>query len=90
MTYIDLIGSSAAVLTTIAFMPQALKVILTKDTRALSLMMYLILTTGVALWLTYGYLKGDVPITVANAITLIFSGIILAMKLKNLKKDREG
>jgi MtN3 and saliva related transmembrane protein len=89
MTYVDLIGSCAAVMTTISFMPQAIKVIRTNDTRSLSLIMYLVFTTGVAFWLIYGILKKDLPITISNIITIIFAGTILVAKIRNLKRDRD-
>ncbi|MEF8874854.1 MAG: SemiSWEET transporter, partial [Candidatus Thermoplasmatota archaeon] len=67
----------AATCTTISFLPQAIKVIRTRDTRSLSLPMYIILTTGVLLWLTYGILVNDIPVIAANTVTSIFSVIIL-------------
>lgn len=83
MTHIDIIGSLAATLTTIAFIPQVHKVLVYKDTHSLSLGMYLIFTTGVLLWGTYGYLRGDWLIIVANAITAVLCLAILIMKLRN-------
>ncbi len=77
MTLITLIGFTAAILTTIAFIPQALKTIKTKNTKDLSLPMYLILTTGILFWLIYGILINDFPIIAANSITLFFALIIL-------------
>jgi len=89
MTYVDLIGTCAAIMTTISFMPQALKVIKTNDTRSLSLIMYLIFTTGVCFWLIYGICKRDLPITISNVITIVFAGTILVAKIRNLKRDRD-
>jgi len=54
----------------------------TRSARDLSLPMYLIFTTGVALWLVYGVMLGSWPIIVGNAITVVLAGIVLAMKLK--------
>lgn len=82
MTFIDLFGYSAALLTTIAFIPQAYKVIKTKDTKSLSLAMFLILTFGFLLWLIYGILKEDKAIIIANTITGVLAIIILITKLK--------
>lgn len=77
-----IIGLMAAACTTISFLPQAIKVIRTRNTKDLSLPMYVILTTGVFLWLVYGIFIVDWPIIVANSITIIFCLIILGMKLK--------
>lgn len=79
---VEILGGVAAVLTTVSFIPQALKVIRTRETHALSLGMYALFTTGVALWLVYGILVGSWPIMLGNAVTLALAGIILVMKLR--------
>lgn len=82
MNYITFIGIAAAGCTTFAFIPQAIKTIKSKHTKDLSLGMYSLFTVGIVLWLTYGIQIKDVPIMSANIITLIFSGIILILKIK--------
>ena len=82
MNYITVLGLIAAFFTTVSYLPQAIKTIKTKQTKDLSLGMYLILTIGVLLWLVYGFLVKDIPIIFANAITLLFTGIILILKIK--------
>lgn len=82
MTEVDVIGSVAATLTTGAFVPQAWKVYKTRHTADISLGMYALFTAGVALWLCYGVLLASWPIIIANFITLILAGAVLAMKLK--------
>ena len=76
------IGIAAAVLTTSAFAPQALKVWQTRSTRDVSLAMFLMMVTGNALWLVYGILINDLPLIVANAVTLALAGVILAAKIR--------
>ena len=82
MTLIDLVGTLAAVLTTVSFLPQALHTFRTKDVRGISLGMYCAFTLGVALWLVYGLLLGAWPVVVANCITLALASAILVMKLR--------
>lgn len=82
MNLTDLIGTLAAVLTTISFLPQALHTFRTKDVRGISLGMYSAFTLGVALWLVYGLLLGAWPVVIANVITLALAGTILVMKLR--------
>jgi MtN3 and saliva related transmembrane protein len=82
MNTVDWIGSAAATLTTTAFIPQALKVWHTRHTADISLGMYAMFTLGVALWLAYGILLQAWPIIVANSITLLLAGAVLAMKLR--------
>lgn len=78
----EIIGSIAATLTTTSFIPQVWRVLQTRHTRDISLGMYILFTCGVGLWLLYGMLLASWPIIVANAITLLLAGIVLAMKLK--------
>jgi MtN3 and saliva related transmembrane protein len=79
---IDVIGASGATLTTLCWLPQALKVIREKETRALSLPATAAFTLGVVLWLIYGLAIGDWPLIGSNAITLMLMAVILAMKLR--------
>lgn len=82
MAPIEILGYLAASFTTVAFLPQAFKSIKYKDTRSLSLGMYLFFTVGISLWLAYGILKEDAAIVAANAVTLLISVVILAIKIR--------
>ena len=79
---IDIIGASGAALTTLCWLPQALKVVREKETRALSLPATAAFTLGVGLWLIYGLAIDDWPLIGSNAITLALMAVILAMKLR--------
>lgn len=83
-----LIGSCAAILTTVAFVPQALHSYKTRDLSGISLPMYTVFTLGVAMWLIYGLLQQDWPLIFANAITLCLSSTILVLKIKQTVKDK--
>lgn len=78
----EIIGSLAATLTTCAFIPQVVRIIQTRHTKDISLLMYLAFTLGVALWLAYGVLLNSWPIIVANGITLLLSSAVLFMKIR--------
>jgi len=80
---ITIIGLIAAACTTISFLPQALKSIKTRQTKDISLTMYSLFTTGIVLWLVYGIFIRDFPLIAANIVTLIFTLIILVMKIKH-------
>jgi MtN3 and saliva related transmembrane protein len=82
MTATTALGLVAGTLTTIAFLPQVLKAWRSRSTRDVSLSMFAILCAGVALWLVYGVLVGDLPLILANAVTLGFAGSILVLKLR--------
>ena len=77
----DCIGYLAATLTTLAFVPQALLTLRTRDVRGISLGMYGLFTVGIALWLAYGVCLGEWPIIAANAVTLVLAASILATKI---------
>jgi MtN3 and saliva related transmembrane protein len=78
---IDALGHATVTLTTLSFVPQAAKNLRTGDTAAISLRTYLLFTSGVSLWGLYGLLRGDGPLIVTNAITLVSAGLILQSKL---------
>ncbi|MCM3116003.1 SemiSWEET transporter [Neobacillus sp. MER 74] len=79
---IPIFGYAAAILTTLSFLPQAIKTIKEKNTEGISLVMYSLFTSGVFLWLVYGLFVKDIPIIVANSITLILAVTILVLKIK--------
>jgi MtN3 and saliva related transmembrane protein len=82
MDWIKLAGYLAAAATTISFLPQAFHTIKTKDTKGISLGMYIVYVFGIIMWLTYGIGIQDYPIISANSITLILTVVILTYKLK--------
>ena len=79
MTWIDLLGFAAALLTTGGFVPQAWHTFRTRDVTGVSLGMYSLFTLGVALWLLYGVLTGAWPVILANAVTLALATLILVV-----------
>lgn len=82
MDPIFLIGSTAAVLTTFAFVPQLIKAAKSKKTGDLSLLMYVLFSLGVSLWMVYGILLGEAPIIIANALSLIMGLYLVCLKVK--------
>ena len=79
---IDLIGSVAAFLTTVAFVPQVVKIWRSRSAKDISLPMYIVFTIGVAMWLVYGLLLGATPIIIANCVTLPLAISVVVMKLR--------
>jgi MtN3 and saliva related transmembrane protein len=76
------VSAVAAVLTTGAFVPQALHIIRHRETKAISLVMYVAFASGVALWLLFGVLIHNWPIIISNAITFALTSTIVALKLR--------
>jgi MtN3 and saliva related transmembrane protein len=83
--HIETLGYIAAFLTTAAFFPQTIKKIKSRDTASISLAMYVMFTTGIALWLGYAFLIESMPMIIANIITFVLSATILVLKLSEKK-----
>ena len=82
MDYVTVIGLIAGALTTISFFPQVLQIHRTKQTKDLSLPMFIILTIGIFLWLIYGILSKTLPVVMSNTIAFVFCSYIVIMKIK--------
>ena len=78
---VEIIGSFAAVFTTIAFLPQVVRTYRTRSVGDISLVMYMVLCTGLVLWLIYGLYIDSMPVIAANAVTLVLAGAVLVMRL---------
>ena len=78
---IDALGFAAAVLTTLAFLPQVLKSWKRRSVDDLSLAMLVALNVGIVLWIAYGLAIAAVPLVVANLVTLVFTAILLGLKI---------
>ena len=76
------LGLAAGFLTTIAFVPQVMKIWKAKSAKDVSLGTFAAFAVGLALWLAYGIVKQELPIILWNAVTLVLTGAILAMKAK--------
>lgn len=90
MDVVTLVGSAAALCTTVSYFPQLRKCWKTGEAGDLSLWMFLVLATGVALWVVYGFLKSDYVIVVANVVSLCALLGILYFKLRETFGRRVG
>lgn len=75
------IGAIVALCTTVSYVPQVQKCWSSGRADDLSLRMFLLLTAGIALWVLYGVIRGDLVIVAANSVSLCFLAIILYFKL---------
>ncbi|HOB67012.1 MULTISPECIES: SemiSWEET transporter [unclassified Ottowia] len=82
MNALDILGLVATGFTTSSFVPQVWRTWRTRDVSGISLPTYVIITIGLALWLLYGWLRGDMPLVVANAVMVVLTGAITVMKLR--------
>lgn len=81
MNWITALGLLAATLTTLSFLPQVIRTWRMKSAEDLSLGTFGMLCAGVACWLAYGLLIGDLPIVLANAVTLVLAGSVLVLAI---------
>jgi MtN3 and saliva related transmembrane protein len=82
MDHNDITGYIAAALTTSSFIPQVYKAWRTRSVKDISLIMYLVLLTGSALWAFYGISNGSWPIILANSITFMLVAAVVVMKIR--------
>jgi len=83
MIYVAILGYVAGALNTFCFLPQVIKIWRTKQTRDLSLPMYIANTIGTILWFIYGILVAQPPIWIANGVALFLIASILILKIKH-------
>jgi MtN3 and saliva related transmembrane protein len=82
------VGTCAACLTTVSFVPQVLQTLRTRDLSGISLGMYASFCAGVALWLLYGVLTLAWPIIIANVLTLGLASTVLTLKVRQVLAAR--
>ncbi|MFP5596423.1 SemiSWEET transporter [Kluyvera sp. 142486] len=82
MEWASVIGYLAACLTTLSFLPQAIKVIVTRNTQGISGLMYIMFVCGLVMWLIYGVMIEDTAVSMANLMTLLFAMPILIIKFR--------
>ncbi len=80
--WVETCGFLAATCTTVAFIPQLVRVYRLKSAREVSLPTFLLFSIGVFLWLVYGISAGSRPVIASNTVTLLVSVSILGLKLK--------
>jgi MtN3 and saliva related transmembrane protein len=85
----DIMGGLAATLTTISFLPQAVQVLRTRDTQAISLAMYTLFTTGIACWGIYGLMTMQWAIIIANGLTFLMASMILGIKARDVVRAKK-
>ncbi|WP_083602410.1 SemiSWEET family sugar transporter [Hydrococcus rivularis] len=80
--FITLLGLIAGILTTLAYLPQAIKTWQSKSADDISWSMLIILSVGIVLWLVYGVSIRNIPLIVANVVTFFLTSIILVLKIR--------
>jgi MtN3 and saliva related transmembrane protein len=89
-TVFTLVGYAAGTLTTIAFLPQVRQVWKTRSAEDLHIGTLVSFTVGITLWLIYGIAVKQMPVIVANAVTLVLQVAIIFLKLRYARAGRRG
>lgn len=79
---IDMVGVAAGLCSIASFLPQIVKILRERDASGVSLVMFAVTVTGFCLWTTYGILQKSWPIAVSNALCVLLSAIIVALRLR--------
>lgn len=80
---VDAIGVTGAVLTTVCWLPQTMKIIRERETRAISLPGTALSVLGIFLWLIYGLAIVDGPLIASSVVTFALTGVILVLKIRH-------
>ncbi len=80
---IVIISYIAAFCSMVSFIPQVLHTLKTRQTKGISLHMYIILGTGALLWTIYGIFLKDGAIILTNSVIFLFALQIIFLKLKH-------
>ena len=86
----ELIGYAAATLTTVAFVPQVIRVYRTRSVEDISASMYLAFLVGVALWVGYGVRIGSRPVVIAHSVTVVLAAAVLVGKWRYSGREGPG
>lgn len=80
--FISIIGLLAGTCTTLSLLPQVIRTVRIRETKDISLSMYVILVTGMSLWIVYGIFIEALPVILANAVSLVLASVVLALKIR--------
>lgn len=83
MNTVFIVGSIAATLIAVSFLPQVLKAHQTKHTKDLALSMLCLFAAGIGMWLVYGILTFSIPMILGNSATLSMAIYLIYLKIKH-------
>ena len=83
----EVLGLVAGGITSIAMIPQLIKVITEKNAEDISVAMLLVLITGLSLWVWYGILQNELPIILSNSFSVLVNITLLICCMMFKKKS---
>jgi MtN3 and saliva related transmembrane protein len=86
MDWIEIVGHTGSILSSITFMPQVYQTWKTKSVEDLNLFMMLIVFLSTVVWLVYGVGMHLLPVIICNGIICALSLLLIYFKLRFAKK----
>jgi MtN3 and saliva related transmembrane protein len=77
---VNAVGTAAGLFSMASFVPQVVKIVREKRAQGVALHTYLLTVTGFVFWIAYGIMLKSWPVAVSNAVNLVLSGAILALR----------
>ena len=84
---VEVVGLVGATFTTLAFVPQVVKIWKNRSSNGVSLSMYVCMLVGIIIWLAYGILINSVAVIAANILSGILQVVIIFLTIKNIKNN---
>ena len=82
MALVQVIGIAAGVLTSVSMIPQLIKIIQKKEAKDVSIIMLLVLMSGLVLWAVYGFMREDIPIIATNCFSFLVNVVVLTLRIR--------
>ena len=82
MEGIDILGIIAGICTSSSIIPQIVKTLKEKKAQEVSVFMFIVLMTGNALWIYYGFEKSDIAIITTNFFALVLNIVMIVLKFR--------
>lgn len=83
---IQIIGIIAGIFTAASMLPQVIKTFKEKKAADISVIMIIVLMSGIAFWIVYGFLRKDAPIIYTNCFSFIINGLLLILRFRYSRK----
>lgn len=86
---VKILGFLAGFLTTVSFLPQVVKSLRTRHMGDFNLLFIVLMLLGLVLWTVYGFMLGQLPLIVANGVTIALNLVLLWLKLEDMARRRK-
>lgn len=78
----EVTGVAASLFTSVALLPQLVKILREKNAEGISWLMLFSLFVGLGLWIVYGCMKSDLIISISNAFAWLVNATVMILTRK--------